>query len=138
MEDDGLTPSLRNSALPTEAILPLSQNKVRVVNARGETLNRTSEKRAIRMIARGIAVPYGNGIKMLEGDRRVSPKGCVRRKERFAGYGIGFATLGCVEGLPVAGPAIRLFMGHRPSAPPRDYGEPIELSRKLIPESIGL
>ena len=34
--------------------------------------------------------------------------------------GTGFATLKGVEGLPVAGPAIRLFTGKRPLTPPQE------------------
>jgi hypothetical protein len=48
------------------------------------------------------------------------------------GEGIGMASLEAVEGLPVAGPAIRVFTGHKPDVPIVDHSV-IEISRRLLP-----
>lgn len=113
----------------------MSQNSVRVVNSKGVTITRTTPKSAERLVKRGTHRMRGNAIEIIEGDHRVSPEGCVPRKQRQTYVnGDGFASIAAIKGLPVAGDVIRLLMGKRPAQSPRDLPT-VEVSHQALPLS---
>jgi hypothetical protein len=111
----------------------VSDNKraVRIIQTDG-SIGWTSRKSAERYIARGLAHERPDGcLAFIADDHRVVSAHQGKGRPLY-GNGDGFATLEAVEGLPVAGPAIRLFTGHRPVSPPRDYPEPVILARRRL------
>lgn len=92
----------------------------------------TSYLQAHAYIAAGIAEWDHEGLLVfLPTDRRCIAAATSRARRRLVN-GDGFASLEAIAGLPCIQP-IRLLAGKRPSSPPVDYPQPVELSRSPSP-----
>lgn len=110
------------------------QQPVRIVNPVGRR-RYTSPRAAAQMVARGIAAWVDGSRSAIELDEThyaIRAGMMIEAKLVRRGESGGMAGLEAVQGLPVAGPAIRVFTGHRPDTPIVDYSV-IEVSRRLLP-----
>ena len=89
-----------------------------------------SLKEANRDFDRGIARWKGKVLHYIGDDYRAVSIASTRKSHTS---GVGFASLKGLAGTPVVANPIRLLTGKRPTAPPRDWPDPVVLSRRMLP-----
>ena len=107
---------------------------VHIQNPAGEH-RYTSAKNAQRMVDRGIAewINPQRSIRLNESHYAVrAGLATAALTVTRRGEGEGMAPLDAVQGLPCAGPAIRLFYGKRSTLPVYDHST-VETERRLLP-----
>lgn len=106
----------------------MSKRKVKASAVRVNVLNAADGcghiplPQAKRFVREGRAEWVGSSVRFLETDyRHQSAVACASRYEvTHQGEGVGMASFDAVKHLPVAGPAIKVFIGKRQTTPPVD------------------
>ena len=107
----------------------MSKNSVRTYNPENG-LGWTSRNKADEMVKRDVARWKGKVCHLILNDYRAISIVATRKSHS---NGVGFATLQGLAGTPVVANPIRLLTGKRPTESPRDWPDPVVISRRMLP-----